>query len=120
MMKLSTVSLLATASAANASLRGGPVVFSSKAVLSAIPAIPAPSLLFMADSIGEGDDNLCWVETQQIWKKPGLIKAMGRLKSCAHTVDEGKKTATVDFASCDAAKAANTACSCEFVFHQFP
>jgi len=100
-------SLLAAASAANASLRGRPVVLSSHAVLSAVPAIPS---LFMSGSIGE-DDGTCGTETEQVWKDAGLNTAMEGLNSCDANVDKGSKTVSVDFPSCDAAAAANTACS---------
>jgi len=99
-------SLLAAASAANASLRGRPVVLSSHAVLSAVPTIPS---LFMAGSIGE--DGTCGTETGQIWEDADLKTAMEGLNSCDADVDQGSKTVSVDFPSCDAAAAANTACS---------
>ncbi|EJK65836.1 hypothetical protein THAOC_13265, partial [Thalassiosira oceanica] len=97
MMKLSTVSLLATASAANASLRGGTVVTSLNAALSAIPAIPAPAV-FMASSIGEGD---CGTETGQIYEDAGLNTALEECSACAPTTDG--KTITFDYPSCEAA-----------------
>ncbi|EJK52187.1 hypothetical protein THAOC_28571 [Thalassiosira oceanica] len=100
-------SLLAAASAANASLRGGPVVLSSHAVLSAVPAIPS---LFMSGSIGE-DDGTCGTETEQVWKDAGLETAGEGLFSCDGNVDKGSKTFTLDFPSCDATAVAITACS---------
>ena len=114
MKLLSAVSLLATASVAIASLRGGPAVL-SKAVLSAVPAIPAP-FFFMADSIGEGEGT-CETETDTIWSKDEFLDAMDGLYSCDATLDEEKKTGILDFSSCNATAAATTACSCEFVFH---
>ena len=114
MMKLSTASLLAAASTANASLRGGPVVMSSNAVLSAVPATLAPSL-FMAGSVGE--DGTCGTETAEVWQDADLNTAMKGLAACPMTKDEVNKTATQDFSSCDATAAANAACSGEFVFN---
>mmetsp|Transcript_3444 Transcript_3444/g.8100 ORF Transcript_3444/g.8100 Transcript_3444/m.8100 type:complete len:192 (-) Transcript_3444:41-616(-) len=99
-------SLLAAASAANASLRGRPVVLSSHAVLSAVPTIPS---LFMAGSIGE--DGTCGTETEQVWKDAGLETAGEGLFSCDGNVDKGSKTFTLDFPSCDATAVAITACS---------
>ena len=126
MMKLSTASLLAAASTANASLRGGPVVMSSNAVLSAVPATLAPSL-FMAGSVGEEDGTVkkgkkgtkgkCGPETAEVWQDAGLNTAMDGLAACPMTKDEDSKTATLDFSSCEATKVANTACSGEFVFN---
>ncbi|EJK44882.1 hypothetical protein THAOC_36544 [Thalassiosira oceanica] len=106
-MKLSTVSLLATASAANASLRGGTVVTSLNAALSAIPAIPAPAV-FMASSIGEGDST-CGTETGQIYEDAGLNTALEECSACAPTTDG--KTITFDYPSCDATADAIAACS---------
>mmetsp|Transcript_24719 Transcript_24719/g.58668 ORF Transcript_24719/g.58668 Transcript_24719/m.58668 type:complete len:197 (+) Transcript_24719:238-828(+) len=100
-------SLLAAASAANASLRGGPVVMTSNAVLSAVPAIPDPSL-FMSGSIREGDDT-CGTETDKVWKDADLDTAVKGLESCAPTM--GDKTIKYDYPSCDATAATNTACS---------
>ena len=114
-MKLFAVSLLATASAANASLRGGPVVL-SKAVLSAVPAIPAP-FSFLAGSIGDGDGR-CEAETRQIWQKTDLNAAIdGHLNSCDdYNVDIKSNASTLNYPPSDATIAAST-CSCEFAFH---
>mmetsp|Transcript_24723 Transcript_24723/g.58678 ORF Transcript_24723/g.58678 Transcript_24723/m.58678 type:complete len:193 (+) Transcript_24723:238-816(+) len=100
-------SLLAAASAANASLRGGPVVMTSNAVLSAVPAIPDPSL-FMSGSIREGDDT-CGTETDKVWKDADLDTAVKGLESCAPTM--GDKTIKYDYPSCDATAAVIAACS---------
>jgi len=81
----------------------------SDAILSAVQAILAPSL-FMAGSIGEGDGT-CATETDQVWQDADLKTALEGLNSCDTNVDKGSKTATVDFTSCDATAAANTACS---------
>ncbi|EJK62061.1 hypothetical protein THAOC_17342 [Thalassiosira oceanica] len=107
-MKLFT-SLLAFASATNASLRGGPVVMTSNAVLSAVPAIPDPSL-FMSGSIREGDDT-CGTESEKVWKDADLDTASKGLKqSCAPTF-MGDKTIKYDYPSCDATAAVIAACS---------
>ena len=88
---------------------------SSVAVLSAVPATLSPSLS-MASSIGEGNST-CGEETGQIWQDADLNEKMDGLDSCAKTMDGKTRTVTIDYPSCDAATAANTACSCEFVFH---
>ena len=112
-MKLSAISLLvSTASAANASLRGGPVARSSNADLTAV--LPAP-FLFVADSIRVGNST-CEAELEQLGQNFGLSEAYAGLSSCEVNEDNVTKTVTIDFASCDAAAAVNTACSCEFVF----
>ena len=114
MMKLSAISLLvSTASAANASLRGGPVARSSNADLTAV--LPAP-FLFVADSIRVGNST-CEAELEQLGQNFDLMAAYQGLNSCASVEDDGSKTYTIDFASCNATAAVNTACPCEFVFH---
>ena len=114
MMKLSTISLLATASAANASLRGGPVARSSNTDFSAV--FPAPSSFFMADSIRVGNST-CVAELEQLDEDVDLMAAYDGLHSCEPDVEQGSKTETLDFASCNATATVNKACSCEFVFH---
>ena len=88
----------------------------SEADLSAVLAIPAPSLLSIADSIG-GDDSTCVTEMGKLWQDPGLIEAFIGLGACKPTtIDRVNKTATIDYPSCDATADLNTACTCEFVF----
>ena len=90
---------------------------SPDAVLSAVPALPAP-FSFMADSIGEGDGT-CVTETRQIWQDEDLLNEKKNfLDSCTdYQYNHETNTSTLDYSSCDAAAAANTTCSCEFVFH---